>query len=107
VKGRKRTNSIVALKKEGGWNENPNCIKEEICSFFVKHFSEEAWERPTMDGIDIPNLAADDIQQLERPFEEFEVKDIIDSSQNNKSPGPDGFNFEFFKSCWDLMKGDL
>jgi hypothetical protein len=107
VKGRKRTNSIVALKKEGGWIENPKCIKEEICSFFVKHFSEEAWERPTMDGIDFPNLAAVDIQQLERPFEEFEVKDIIDSSQNNKSPGPDGFNFEFFKSCWDLMKGDL
>jgi hypothetical protein len=107
VKGRKRINSIMALKKEGGWIENPDCIKGEICSYFVKHFSEEEWERPTMDGIDFSYLSAVENQQLERPFEEFEVKDMIASSQNNKSPGPDGFNFEFFRSCWDLMKGDL
>jgi hypothetical protein len=36
-----------------------------------------------------------------------EVKEIIDVSHNNKSPGPDGFNFEFFSGCWELVKGDL
>jgi hypothetical protein len=101
VKGRKRTNSIMALKKGDSWLENPNCIKEEICNYFVNHFAEEVWVRPTMDGIVFPNLSVEDNVQLERPFDESEVKVVIASSQNNKSPGPDGFNFEFFKGCWE------
>jgi exonuclease III len=107
VKGRKCTNNIVALKKGEGWLENPSCIKEEICNYFVKHFSEERWNRPTMDGIVFPNILEEEATFLERPFEEGEVKDIIEGSQNNKSPGPDGFNFEFFKGCWEVIKGDL
>jgi hypothetical protein len=107
VKGRKRTNNIVALKKGDGWLEIPMCIKEEICEYFVSHFSEENWNRPTMDGIVFPNLSVEEVVQLERPFEEMEVKEVIEASQNNKSPGPNGFNFEFFRGCWEVIKGDL
>jgi hypothetical protein len=107
VKGRKRTNSIAALKKGEGWLVNPTYIKEEVCNYFVNHFLEEAWERPTKDGVAFPILLEEEVEQLERPFDECEVKGIIDSSQNNKSPGPDGFNFEFFRGCWDVVKGDV
>jgi hypothetical protein len=97
----------VALKKGVGWLENPNCIKEEICNYFLNHFSEGDWGRPTLEGINFPNLSADDVDQLERPFEEGEVKVVIVDSQNNKSPGPDGFNFEFFRGCWEVVRVDL
>jgi hypothetical protein len=79
------------LKKGDGWLVNPTCIKDEICSYFVNHFSEEAWERPTMDGIVFPTLLEEEVEQLERTFEECEVKEIIESSQINKSPGPRRF----------------
>jgi hypothetical protein len=36
--------------------------------------------------------------QLEAPFTDKEIDDIIKDLPNNKSPGPDGFNNEFFKS---------
>jgi hypothetical protein len=100
VKGRKIANGIVALKKGDVWLDNPNSVKEEICNYFENHFSEEVWERPTMDGIVFPNLSVEEGGHLERPLDECEVKDVIDSSHNNKSPGPDGFNFEFFRGCW-------
>lgn len=29
------------------------------------------------------------------------------SCEGNKSPGPDGFNFTFFKSCWEVVEGDI
>ncbi|MCI39284.1 transposon TX1 putative 149 kDa protein, partial [Trifolium medium] len=94
-------NAIVALKKGDKWLVNPKWVKEEITKYFGDHFSEVMWDRPTMDGITFPSLLVEDVVQLQRPFEDVEIKDIIDSSQNNKSPGPDGFNSEFFRRCWE------
>ncbi|WJX23785.1 hypothetical protein P8452_12974 [Trifolium repens] len=65
------------------WNENPSKRVDVSC--------EEAWERPTMDGIVFPTLLEEEVEQLERTFEECEVKEIIESSQINKSPGPRRF----------------
>jgi hypothetical protein len=28
------------------------------------------------------------------------------SYDGNKGPGPDGFNFNFLKTCWDILKTD-
>jgi hypothetical protein len=36
---------------------------------------------------------------LERPFSKEEIEKIISELQNNKSPGPNGFNREFIKKC--------
>ncbi|CAJ2637811.1 unnamed protein product [Trifolium pratense] len=44
---------------------------------------------------------------LTEPFTEEEVKEIIWSSDGNKSPGPDGFNFNFLKTCWSIVKSDV
>jgi hypothetical protein len=60
-----------------------------------------------MDGIAFPSLSTEEVGQLELPFDEVEVKEAINSSHKNKSPGPDGFNFEFYSGCWKLVKGDL
>jgi hypothetical protein len=43
VKGRRRSNAIVALKRGDMWLENPSVVKDEVSSYFVKHFSEEEW----------------------------------------------------------------
>jgi len=44
---------------------------------------------------------------LELPFTEEEINDVVKDLPLDKSPGPDGFNNEFFKSCWDIIKGDV
>ncbi|MCI07890.1 LINE-1 reverse transcriptase like, partial [Trifolium medium] len=107
VKNRCRRNTIVALKKGDVWIEEPSKIREEIVSYFTEHFSEEDWDRPTLDGLMLPTISEGEVELLCRPFEESEIKDCIVNSDGNKSPGPDGFNFEFFKGCWEVVKEDL
>ncbi|GAU37373.1 hypothetical protein TSUD_22470 [Trifolium subterraneum] len=41
------------------------------------------------------------------PFSAEEIKEVVVKSDGNKSPGPDGFNFAFFKSFWDLLKNEV
>jgi hypothetical protein len=45
--------------------------------------------------------------QLEEPFTDKEIDDIIKHMPNDKSPGPDGFNNEFFKNCWQIIRDDV
>jgi hypothetical protein len=97
----------VALKKGDEWLEKPCEVKEEVSCYFLNHFGEEDWVRPTMEGVEVPSLTLEEAGSLEVPFMDVEVKEIIDASNNNKSPGPDGFNFEFFSGCWDVVKMDL
>lgn len=36
-----------------------------------------------------------------------EIKEAVDSCDGMKSPGPDGFNFRFVKSSWEIIKDDI
>jgi hypothetical protein len=49
-----------------------------------------------------PNLL-----QLELPFSQEEIDSVIKFLPNNKSPRPDGFNNEFIKATWALIKMDF
>jgi len=45
-----------------------------------------------------------DITDISNCFNESEIKDIIDSIQNGKSPGSDGLPIEFYKKFWPHIK---
>src|SRR3954464_9099762 len=48
-----------------------------------------------------------DSSNLVEPFTEKEVKEVVFKMAHNKSPGPDGFNAEFYQHFWELVKTDL
>ena len=50
---------------------------------------------------------SDIFANLELPFTVEEIEAVVHALPNDKSPGPDGFNNEFLKSCWDIIKGDV
>ncbi|MCI02122.1 LINE-1 reverse transcriptase like, partial [Trifolium medium] len=107
IKGRRRRNKIEMLKKGEEWIQGEDSIKKEVNDHFSNHFSEEWNNRPFLQGIDFSMLSAEDNASLLVPFEEEEVRDFIWSSVGNKSPGPDGFNLNFFKACWSIVKNDV
>ncbi|GJT32677.1 RNA-directed DNA polymerase, eukaryota [Tanacetum coccineum] len=49
----------------------------------------------------------DQLIELERYVSRDEIRLAVWNCGNNKSPGPDGFTFEFFKKYWDLIGTDF
>jgi len=36
-----------------------------------------------------------------------EIKKVVDGMEDNRAPGSDGYNANFIKICWDIIKNDL
>lgn len=51
--------------------------------------------------------SSNDLLHLEEPFTHDEIDSFVKALPNYKSPGPDGFNNEFMKASWGVIKQDL
>ena len=36
-----------------------------------------------------------------------EIKNVVDGMEDDRAPGPDGYNVNFIKLCWNIIKTDL
>lgn len=48
-----------------------------------------------------------DLSDLEMPFTHEEIEAIVKNLPCENSPGSDGFNTDFIKKCWDVIKHDF
>jgi hypothetical protein len=48
-----------------------------------------------------------DLAGLEARFTMEEIWDAVRAMPGNRSPGPDGFSWEFYRSCWPVIKEDV
>ncbi|VFQ80677.1 unnamed protein product [Cuscuta campestris] len=113
VKERRRKQQITSL-----FNDQGQLIdkRDELEALAVTHFptllnssepcsSSEAYSQFLST---IPHLLDHNQNEclMSLPTEE-EIKVTVWDMDPNSSPGPDGFNINFFKQCWDIIKGDL
>ena len=56
-----------------------------------------------LNNLNIPKLSEEQKQSCEGDISPEEIKSILESFQNNKSPGNDGIPIEFYKICWNLI----
>jgi hypothetical protein len=58
---------------------------------------------------DLDNLlnASQELGCLSDPFSSEEIDFIVQILPHDKSPGPDGFNTDFLKKCWPIIKYDF
>ncbi|GJW03199.1 RNA-directed DNA polymerase, eukaryota [Tanacetum coccineum] len=52
-------------------------------------------------------LNSDQVDVLESPISRDEVRNAVWGCGENKSPGPDGYTFEFFRKFWDILGSDF
>ncbi|GKB58259.1 RNA-directed DNA polymerase, eukaryota, partial [Tanacetum coccineum] len=52
-------------------------------------------------------LDSDQVDDLEREVSDEEIKAAVWDCGVNKTPGPDGFSFEFFRKYWNLIGRDI
>ena len=72
----------------------------------VKTFSQDEYDEFTQ-HLQIPKLSDEDRDNLEGPLNYEECKNVLESFQNDKSPGEDGFTVEFYKLFYDLLSENL
>ncbi|GKA60976.1 hypothetical protein Tco_0760383, partial [Tanacetum coccineum] len=94
---RKRANlAIKGVMVDGVWVDDPVCVKEEFRSHFANRFRAPVNHHCKLNFIFPNRLSPDQVGDLERPVTKDEVRTAVWGCGENKSPGPDGYTFEFF-----------
>jgi len=99
IKMRRRRNSIFTLRVGNRWVESVPEVHAQIVTYFRDHFSDSMLDRPTLDRVPLPSLSEAEARDLVVPFSEEEIRKVVIKS--------DGFNFTFYKSFWELLKGEV
>ncbi|GJW17162.1 RNA-directed DNA polymerase, eukaryota [Tanacetum coccineum] len=99
--------AIWGILVEGAWIDEPAEVKKEFFNHFANRFSSLVNPRIVLDSQFPSRLSLDQIDDLERNVSYEEIKRAVWDCGANKSPGPDGFTFEFFRRYWSLIDQDV
>ncbi|XP_057774901.1 uncharacterized protein LOC130993882 [Salvia miltiorrhiza] len=108
IKGRRLKNDIGGLIFDNSWISKPEEVKARVRNHFETFFKRKDRQMPVI-PIDFVRRKISDEERnwLIRGFEPEEVKEAVWSCSGDKSPGPDGFNFSFWRSAWHVVKEDI
>ncbi|GJZ61273.1 RNA-directed DNA polymerase, eukaryota, reverse transcriptase zinc-binding domain protein [Tanacetum coccineum] len=92
---------------DGDWIVEPSLVKNEFLKHFATRFAAPSSSSITFD-YQFPNrLTPDQIEDLKRNVSYEEIKKAVWDCGISKSPGPDGFTFEFYRKYWSLIDHDV
>nr|GFA40479.1 RNA-directed DNA polymerase, eukaryota [Tanacetum cinerariifolium] len=105
---RKRANlAVKGVMIEGEWVDDPSKVKDEFRDYFAYRFCDPGIRHGVI-NFNFPNrLNIDQSGELEAPISRDEIRRAVWDCGENKSPGPDGFTFEFFRRFWNIIRPDL
>ncbi|KAI0524589.1 hypothetical protein KFK09_003966 [Dendrobium nobile] len=97
-----RSKSVVNL-----FSCNPNTAREEVIHSIIVYFQKLFNPPPPCNNMDlfpigsaVPNYYAG---LLTAPILNDEIKAAVFKGSSNSSPGPDGFNYHFYKTGWNII----
>lgn len=85
---KKHTRNVKGVEINNVWEVDPSKVKEEFKNYFEQQFKEDpdcSWSQDLGNTSKLSRRERDD---LEKPFDEKEVKEAIWNCGANKSPGP-------------------
>nr|GEX46632.1 RNA-directed DNA polymerase, eukaryota, reverse transcriptase zinc-binding domain protein [Tanacetum cinerariifolium] len=99
--------SIWGIMVNGTWIDDPVKVKYEFLDHFRNRFDKPPENRARI-NICFPNVLSNDQgDDLERMVTKEEVKKAVWDCGSDKSPGPDGFSFSFFRHFWSTIEKDI
>nr|GEY98143.1 RNA-directed DNA polymerase, eukaryota [Tanacetum cinerariifolium] len=99
--------SVKGVMSEGEWVDDPICVKDEFRNHFADRFNDPG-TRHAIINFSFPNrLTLEQVSVLEASVLDEEISKAVWGCGENKSPGPDGFTFEFFRKFWTVVGPDF
>nr|GEV70490.1 hypothetical protein [Tanacetum cinerariifolium] len=93
----------VFQKSKVKWAIEGDENSKAFLNHFAVRFKKLTAVGPKINFIFPKRLAHDQATDLERNISRDEIRTAVWNCEDNKSPGPDGFTFEFFKKYWGLI----
>ncbi|XP_074305552.1 uncharacterized protein LOC141640770 [Silene latifolia] len=110
IKKRRVSNKVVQIEDETG---NVLTQIQDINAAFENYYIQLLGTSCPVKGVHHPTIRHSTIlteqhhRCLARSVTGDEVRRAIFSIPGNKSPSPDGFNYQFFKDAWGVIGGDV
>nr|GEW04788.1 RNA-directed DNA polymerase, eukaryota [Tanacetum cinerariifolium] len=105
---RKRTNlAVKGIMIDGVWVDEPRRVKNEFRDYFATRFQDPGICQGKINFLFPKHLCLEPAADLELPITRDEIRNAVWSCGENKSPGPDGFSFEFFRKFWHVVGSDF
>nr|GEY34903.1 RNA-directed DNA polymerase, eukaryota [Tanacetum cinerariifolium] len=99
--------AIRGILVDGSWHTDPCMIKKAFLNHFEARFKKPSPHRFKINFQFPKKLIQSQANDLEKVVSREEIKAAIWSCGENKSPGPDGYTFEFIKQYWGVIGHDL
>lgn len=94
---------LSKLKVEGRWVYDQEQIQNFVERFYVDLYIDRIPRRLTLLGVEFDRISRDMSKWLESPFSEEEVLCALNSMEEDKALGPDGFPIKILKVCWEVV----
>nr|GEV13563.1 RNA-directed DNA polymerase, eukaryota [Tanacetum cinerariifolium] len=98
---------IRGIMVDGMWIESPNRMKGEFFHHFSSLFDKPDARRAHIEMWYPKTLICDQQVELESNVSNEEIKRAVWDCGIDKSPGPDGFTFGFYRRFWNLIENDV
>nr|GEX26678.1 RNA-directed DNA polymerase, eukaryota [Tanacetum cinerariifolium] len=92
---------------DGDWIDDPGLVKQEFRSHFADRFQDPRSRRGSLNFFSPNRLSNDQILDLESSISKDEIRTAVRGCGVDKSPGPDGFTFEFLRKYWVVVRPDF
>nr|GEV00338.1 RNA-directed DNA polymerase, eukaryota, reverse transcriptase zinc-binding domain protein [Tanacetum cinerariifolium] len=96
--------NIRGILIDGIWTEDPHLVKHEFLQHFKKRFDKPVEQRFHLDMNFPRTLSSDQQADLEIKVSREEIKRLVWDCGTDKSPGPDGFTFGFYRRYWKIVE---
>ncbi|GKD40409.1 hypothetical protein Tco_1260616 [Tanacetum coccineum] len=92
---------------DGEWVDDPFRVKDEFRNHFSNRFQAPGSSQGHLNFLSPNRLSHEQAADLEIPITHDEIRAAVWDCGENKSPGPDGFTFEFFRKYWSIVGTDF
>ncbi|GKE80928.1 hypothetical protein Tco_1550928 [Tanacetum coccineum] len=99
--------NIRGIMVDGNWIESPKAVKGEFFQHFSSRFDKPDASRAIINMRYPKTLTYDQQNKLESEVSNMEIKRAVWDCGTDKSPGPDGFTFGFYRRFWKIIENDV